>query len=222
MDDPAQNPTEPRQAVEYDELAERALAGDETALAEAFERDRARLRRMILLRLDARLERRVDASDILQESFIELSRQLPEFAESRHLPFFLWMRFVTGNRIAKAHRQHLDAKMRDARMEVSMNGGKVPQATSLALASQLLGRITSPSERAIKAEARAQLQIALNDMDPIDREILSLRHLEDLTNKEAALELGLDKSAATKRYMRALRRLRETMNRIPGLMDSES
>jgi len=212
---------EAKEAIEYDKLVERALSGDEAALAGAFTHDRERLVRMVELRLDPRVERRVDAADVLQDTFLELSRQLPDFAKKRNLPFFLWMRLVTSQRICKIHREHLGTEKRDARLEVSIHGGHVPQATSLALASQLLGRFTSPSQRAIREEAQAELQIALEAMDPGDQEILSLRHLEDLTNNEVALELGLTKSAATKRYMRALKRLREAMDRIPGWTDSE-
>ena len=199
-------------------VAERALGGDEEALAEAFAHYQPRLRRMILLRLDPRLHRRVDPSDVLQEAYIELAQQLPEFSRKRNLPFFLWLRLVTGRRLQQTHRRHLATAKRNAKLEVSIHGPGIPGASDVSLASRLVGSLTSPSEKAIREEAEAQVRALLESLDPLDREILALRHIEDLSNSEAALELGLKESTASMRHLRALERLGGAIEKVPGLI----
>jgi RNA polymerase sigma-70 factor (ECF subfamily) len=120
------------------------------------------------------------------------------------MPFFLWLRFLAGQRLVDEHRKHLGAAARDAGREVSLYHGALPETSSAALAAHLLSRLTTPSQAAIRAERKIRLQGTLNSMDPIDREILVLRHFEELSNGEAAAVLGLDKSAASKRYARAV------------------
>jgi RNA polymerase sigma-70 factor (ECF subfamily) len=110
--------------------------------------------------------------------------------------------------------------MRDAGREISLHQGGMPQASSASLAAHLLGRITSASRAAARAEMRLLLQDALNEMDAMDREVIALRHFEELSNEEAATVLGLTKSAASKRYVRAIVRLRSIMSAIPGFADS--
>jgi RNA polymerase sigma-70 factor (ECF subfamily) len=197
-------------------LLRRASGGDQAAWGALLTRSRDRLRRMVALRLDRRLQGRVDPSDIIQEAYIDASARLAEYARKPDLPFFLWLRLLTGQRLLRVHRQHLGAEMRDVGREVSLYRGALPEATSAALAAQLLGRDTRPSEAAIRAERSIRLQEALNSMDLIDREVLALRHFEQLTNAEAARVLGLQESAAAKRYVRALKRLREILNARPG------
>jgi RNA polymerase sigma-70 factor (ECF subfamily) len=202
-------------------LIERAVDGDQQLWGQLLERCRARLRKMIVLRLDPRLQGRVDPSDVIQEAFLDASRRLPEYArEAEPMPFFLWLRFLAGQRILEQHRRHLGARARDAGREVSLYRGPMPEATSAAIAAQLLGHHTSPSQAAIRAERKLRLQEALNRMDPIDREVLILRHYEQLSNGEAGLVLGLDKSAASKRYARALIRLKDLLAAMPkGLQE---
>src|SRR5215813_11845055 len=204
------------EASETAGLLRRAAQGDQAAWGALLVRSRGRLRRMVALRLDRRLQGRVDPSDIIQEAYIDASARLADYARKPDMPFFLWLRFLTGQRLLRVHRQHLGAEMRDAAREVSLYHGALPEATSAALAAQLLGRDTRPSEAAIRAERRIRLQEALNSMDPIDREVLALRHFEQLSNVEAAAVLGLDKSAASKRYARALIRLKEILASMPG------
>ena len=201
-------------------LLNRALAGDESALAALFDGHRERLRRMIRLRLDRRLTGRVDASDVLQEAYLDVRRRIAEYArDPAALPFHLWLRLIAGQRLTDVHRYHLGAQMRDAGMEVSLHRGPFPRASSISLAAQLLGKMTSASKAAIRAEHKLIVQEALNGMDPLDREVLALRHFEHLSNEETALVLGLSKSAASNRYIRALRRLREILSSIPGLKE---
>ena len=197
-------------------LIERAARGDQQAWAQLLARHRDRLRRMVALRLDRRLQGRVDASDVIQEASLDAARRLPEYLKQPALPFFLWLRFLTGQRLMEQHRVHLGAKARDVGREIALHHGALPETTSAALAAQLLGRLTSPSEAAIRAERRIRMQEVLNTMDPLDREVLALRHYEQLSNSEVAAVLGLDKSAASKRYARALVRLKEILAGLPG------
>jgi RNA polymerase sigma-70 factor (ECF subfamily) len=201
---------------ELQEQLRRLADGDQQALAELFARYRDRLRRMVKLRLDRRLQGRIDASDVLQEAYLDTARRAPEYAANPTMPFFLWLRLLTGQRLLMLHRQHLGARMRDAGQEVSLYRGALPQASSVSLAAQLLGRMTSPSLAAVRAEMQLKLQEALNGMDPIDREVLTLRHFEELSNGETAAVLGIQKSAASNRYVRALKRLKEVLSTMPG------
>jgi RNA polymerase sigma-70 factor, ECF subfamily len=196
-----------------------ASEGDLEALAELFGRNRKRLRQMVRLRLDRRLQGRVDASDVLQEAYLDLAQQLPHYLARREMPFFLWLRLVVGQRLMRVHREHLGAAMRDAGREVSLYKGALPQASSVSLAAQLLGQYTPASQAMSRAEVQIQIQAALNGMEAIDREIISLRHFEELSNAEIAEVLGLDKSTASKRYIRALKRLQVMLEHIPGLLD---
>jgi RNA polymerase sigma-70 factor, ECF subfamily len=204
------------EASETAGLLRRAAQGDQAAWGALLVRSRDRLRRMVALRLDRRLQGRVDPSDIIQEACIDASARLAEYARQPDMPFFLWLRFLTGQRLVRVHRQHLGAEMRDVAREVSLYRGALPAATSAALAAQLLGRDTRPSEAAVRAERSIRLQEALNSMDPLDREVLALRHFEQLSNAEAARVLGLQEPAAAKRYVRALKRLRLILDARPG------
>jgi RNA polymerase sigma-70 factor, ECF subfamily len=197
-------------------LIERARAGDPAALNEIFTRHRDRLRRMVDVRLDRRLQGRVDASDVIQEAYLDAARRLDDYLSDARLPVFLWLRLVVGERLLKLHRQHLGTQMRDAGREIALYREALPTASSAALAAQLLGRHTSPTEAAVRAERMLRLQEALNTLDPIDREVLSLRHFEELTRAEAAQALGIEEAAAAKRYVRAVKRLKEALAGLPG------
>jgi RNA polymerase sigma-70 factor (ECF subfamily) len=207
---------------DQEELTRRALAGDTSAVAELFDRERPRLKRMVRLRLDSRLGGRVDADDVLQEASLDVLRRLEEFRlkHASSLPLVLWFRLVVGQRLIDLHRLHLGTRARDAALEVSLHRGSWPQATSASLAAQLLGKLTSASRAAIRAEQRLIVQEALNRMDALDREVLVLRHFEHLTNDEVAALLGLKKTAASQRYVRALQRLGTILAAIPGLNDA--
>jgi RNA polymerase sigma-70 factor (ECF subfamily) len=199
-----------------DDLLRRARAGDAAALGELFAHYRDRLRQMVRLRLDRRLAGRFDPSDVLQEAYLDVVRRFPEYAAAPAAPVYVWLRALTGQRLIDLHRQHLGAKMRDAGQEVSLYRGALPQASSVSLAQQLLAGLTSPTQAAVRAETQLQLQEALNSMDPMDREVVVLRHFEELTNLETAAVLGIASSAASKRYLRAIRRLKAILDQIPG------
>ena len=207
MTDPASDP---------DALLARATAGDANALADLFTGYRERLKRMVALRLDRRLTGRVDPSDIIQEAFLEVHKRFKEYARDASVPFFLWLRLVTGQKLTDCHRHHLGAKMRDAGQEVSLYRGAMPQASSVSLAAQLLGKLTSASQAAIRAEHKLHVQEALNSMEPLDREVLVLRHFEMLNNDETAEVLGLSTSEASRYYLRALKQIKESMSAVSG------
>src|SRR5262245_45068861 len=205
-------------APETDEadLLRRAMVGDQQALARLFAGYRDRLRQMVRLRLDRRLSGRIDTSDVLQDAYLDVARRFPEYAASPTVPFYLWLRSLTGQRLVDLHRHHLGAGMRDAGREVSLYRGALPAASSASLAQQLLAGLTSPTQAAVRAEMQLRLQEALNSMDPIDREVVVLRHFEELSNVEAAEVLGIETAAASKRYIRALRRLKTILDAVPG------
>jgi RNA polymerase sigma-70 factor (ECF subfamily) len=205
------------EAGDVAELLAQAADGDEKALSQLFTHYRKRLKQMVRLRLNRRLQGRVDDSDIIQEAFLEAAKRLPEYLAKKPLPFFLWLRHITGEKLIDAHRRHLGAKIRDVGQEVSLHRGPMPAASSASLAAQLLGHLTSPSRTAIKAETRLRVQEVLNGMDPLDREILALRHFEQLSNPEVAQTLGLKESTASSRYLRALKRLKDELSHLPGL-----
>jgi RNA polymerase sigma-70 factor (ECF subfamily) len=198
------------------QLLEQARAGDPDALTEIFARHRDRLRRMVELRLDRRLQARLDASDVIQDAYLEITRRLGEYLREPKLPLFLWLRLVVGEQIIDLHRRHLGAQMRDPDLEVSLYRGALPAASSAALAVQLLGKHTSPTEAAVRAERLLRIQEALNRLDPVDREVLSLRHFEHLNRAESAQVLGIEEEAAAKRYIRALKRLKDVLADMPG------
>jgi RNA polymerase sigma-70 factor (ECF subfamily) len=210
------------EAREIEILLGQAAAGDRLALAELFERHRSRLEQMVRLRLDRRLQGRLDAADVLQEAYIEFARRISEYVANPALPFYLWLRLLTGQKLAALHRHHLGAKMRNAGLEVSLHHGELPRASSASLAELLLGRLTSPSRAAIRAETQVRVQEALNSMDPVDREVLVLRHFEMLSNEETAQVLGIKRQAASNRHARALKRLKEVLSQEPGFGDSSS
>jgi len=201
-------------------LLERARAGDQQALNEIFARYRDKLRRMVEMRLDWRLQSRIDASDVIQDAYQEVAQRLNQYLRDPKIPLLLWLRLVVGERITALHRHHLGAQMRDASREVMLYRDAMPTASSAALAAQLLGKQTSPTQAVVRAERMLRLQEALNTMDLTDREVVTLRHFEQLNRAETAQVLGISEEAAAKRYIRALKRLKEILAAMPGGLDS--
>jgi RNA polymerase sigma-70 factor (ECF subfamily) len=206
MDQMPRDPTDP---IEQ-------LRGDRQALARLFEQHRDRLRRMVELRLDPRLRARLDASDVVQEAFLDVAADLEAYLAEPKLPPLLWLRLHVGRRLTTLHRQHLGTLMRDAGREISLYQGGLPEASSAALASMLLGRRTTPTEAAQRAERMLRVQEALNSLDPLDREVLALRHFEQLGRAEAALVLEISQEAGARRYFRALKRLKDLLTTLSG------
>jgi RNA polymerase sigma-70 factor (ECF subfamily) len=193
-------------------------ARDSTAAGRLFELHRARLRRMIDLRLDRRLQGRLDASDVLQESFVEFVRALPVYATNPQAPFYLWLRCIADRKLQALHRKHLGTRMRGAGREVSLQGPAAAEAGSASLAEFLLGRLTTPSQAIARAELQVHIQEALAQLSAADREVLALRHYEQLSNQETSFVLGTSEATASVRYIRALRRLKRALDNVPGLL----
>jgi RNA polymerase sigma-70 factor (ECF subfamily) len=204
---------------ELSKLLQRAAGGDELAAHDLFARHRDRLKRMVHLRLSRRLQGRVDDSDVLQETFLDVARRLQEYTADPKLPFYLWLRHLAGLKLAEIHRRHLGTQLRDADREVTLHRGGLPEADSVSLAAHLLGQLTTPSQAAIRAETRLMVQEALNSMDPVDREVLALKHFEQLSTSEMAEVLGMSKAGAGSRYLRAIKRLKAILSQVPGFVD---
>ncbi len=191
---------------------QRMRQGDQDALAEAFSQYRERLKQIIRFRLDYRLAGRFSESDVLQETFIAAARRLPHFEKQPEMKPFLWLRLVAAQELVDLHRKHVGAGKRDVRREVSLSGPPALTAhTSVALAAQLVGGLPTPSQVAVKAERINRLEATLSKMDEMDREVIALRHFEELSNLESAEVLQIEPSAASKRYLRAMKRLSELM-----------
>ena len=198
------------QGDEDQALLNRLREGDERALAPLFARSRERLAMMIRFRLDARLQGRISASDVLQEAYIDAYKRLAHFRADPEVPFFIWLRTVTIQRLIQVHRDHLGAQIRDAGREVSLTRGVGIDASTEKMA-ELMGDFTSPSQVAQKGEMTARVRAALDGLEPTDREVLALRHFEELGNREVAALLGIQPAAASKRYVRALERLKTAL-----------
>jgi RNA polymerase sigma-70 factor, ECF subfamily len=192
-------------------LLERLRAQDHDALGELFMLYRDKLWRMLYVRLDHRLRRRLTPDDILQETFLDVARRIGEYLADPALPFYFWLRFLTVQRMQMAHRTHLGAKARDVAREVALPESANAFASSDSMAGQLVSHLTSPSQAAIRGELQQRLRATLDAMEPLDREVLALRHFEELGNDEVATILGISKDAASKRHVRALLRLREVL-----------
>lgn len=177
-----------------------------------FEEHRSKLARMIVLRMDPRILGKVDVDDVLQDAFVEASRRVGDFLAAPSVPFFVWLRQITSQVLVDVHRRYLGAQMRDVSREMSLDQPGPAHPSSALLMAQLADSLTSPSQMAIRNEALKQLREALQSLHEIDREVLMLRHLEELGNNEVAAILGIDKHAASKRYVRALGRLNSAMS----------
>lgn len=199
-------------------LVHSAAAGDGTSWQKLVQLCHDRLRRMVALRIDPRLQGRVDPSDVLQDVYLNASKRIADYLAEPRLPFYLWLRCLTGDQLGRVHRFHLGTQARDVAREVPLGRMFVQEATSTALAAQLVANMPTPSEQADRAEQMALLQEALACLDPLDREVLALRHFEQLSSPEVAQVLEITPSAAAKRYFRALQRLRGLFaQRLGGL-----
>ncbi|MFO0953990.1 MAG: sigma-70 family RNA polymerase sigma factor [Isosphaeraceae bacterium] len=205
---------------EAEQLLPRLRAGDRTPLGELIGRNRARLLRMVALRTDWRLRGRFDPSDVLQEAALDAVRRLDEYLRDPKLPPSLWLRLLVAQRLVTLHRHHLGARARDAGREVSLGRDTLPQASSVALAELLVTGQTSPSQAVLRSERVTRVRDALANLDPLDREVLALRHFEQLSRAETALVLGITEDAGAKRYVRALKRLKDVLTNSPGGLEA--
>jgi RNA polymerase sigma-70 factor (ECF subfamily) len=206
-------------AGEPQDLLERLKRGDEDALARLFSQHRDRLWRMVSFRMDRRLLGRVDPDDVLQEAYLAAAQRLRHYGADSSPSPFVWLRMIAMQTLTDVYRHHLGAQMRDADREVALHGRDNPPTTSASLAALLVGRFTSPSQAAARAETLDQVERAIAAMEPLDQEVLALRHFEELTNSEVAEVLGIQQKAASIRYVRAIRRLKTVLSELPGFFE---
>ncbi len=195
-------------------LIERLRAGDLGAFNQLVGLHRERLKRMLQLRIDRRLQARVDVSDVLQEALVDIWKNIDDYLADPRAPFYLWLRKLAGLKLVELHRRHLGAQRRDAGREQSLN--PFPEINTTSLADELIDNFSSPSQAALRNERRVKLHEAICTLEPLDREVLALRHFEQLDNMETADVLGLTPSGATARHVRALKRLKKRLEDIPG------
>ncbi len=201
------------------DIHERLISGDQAALATVFDHHRDRLWKIVYFRMDARMAGRLDPDDVLQDAFVDAAKRLHHYSEETQFTPFVWLRMIVGQTLTDAHRRHVQAKQRDASRETSRPAGGFPQATSVSLADFLSAKITSPSQAIGRTEQNAKLHQAIDSMEPIDREVLALRHFEELSNQEIAEVLGIEQKAASIRYVRAVMRLKKILGELPDFAD---
>ncbi len=199
---------------EQEEIERKLKSGDLSLFADAFSYHRPRLWQIIHFRLSDKIRARVDADDVLQNVYLDAEKRLGHYIERDFPSLFLWLRLVTGQTLSRVHRRHLATESRSTLRESSPNEQNLWSNTSLCLSQRFIAHLTSPSQAAVKVELIAEVRSALGEMSDTDREVLALRHFEELTNQEVAIELGIAPKAASIRYVRALERLRSVLEKI--------
>ena len=199
-------------ASDVDALVNRVIRGDRAALADLFALYYPRLWRVVQFRLHPRLRGRLDAEDVLQDAYLRAESRIGSFVTEASRSSFVWFRMITGQALADLHRRHLGADRRDARREMSIDGRWSAESTATSLAFHLAANLPSPSSAAMRAERAGQLDDAILRLSELDREVLVLRHFEELTNVETAIVLGITEQAASNRYVRALGRLKGVLD----------
>jgi RNA polymerase sigma-70 factor (ECF subfamily) len=190
-----------------DELLRRTAEGDAAALDQVLVRHLERLRKMIARRLDQRLAARLDPSDVVQEVLAEAASRLPEYLRDRPIAFYPWLRQLAVDRLIELHRRHVQAQRRSVgREETGLADGSTDE-----LASRLAAATSSPSQRLVRRETCERVRQALDRLPLADREVLELRHVEQLSGAETAAVLGISHGAARTRHLRALQRLRQLL-----------
>jgi RNA polymerase sigma-70 factor (ECF subfamily) len=201
------------------DLRQRLRAHPEQTLAEEFGRYRARLYRIVQFRLDPQLAARLEPDDVLQEAWLAALKRVDSFLENDSLTMFVWLRLMVGQTVVDIHRHHLGSKMRDAYRELSLMNRNLSQSTAASIVSRLLGNVSTPSQAVLREESARQLRASIDEMDSIDREVLALRHFEELSNQEVAEVLGITQKTASIRYVRAIQRLKRILDALPGFND---
>jgi RNA polymerase sigma-70 factor (ECF subfamily) len=196
---------------ETQELLDRAKQGEAGAVERLLEVHRDPLRRMIGLRLDPALAGRVDASDIVQDVMLEVSQRLADYLRNPAMPFHLWVRHIAKDHMIDAHRRHRQAQRRSLDREQPIVPAALADQSSLELAGQFLDRELTPATAAVRHELQRRMEQAVAGLDEDDREIILMRHYEQLSNQEVAAALGLTEAAASMRHLRAVRRLRAAL-----------
>jgi RNA polymerase sigma-70 factor (ECF subfamily) len=198
-------------ATTTQELLAKAQQGDAAAVDALLARHREPVRRMIDLRLDPAIVQRLDASDVVQEVLLEASKRLQDYLRKPSMPFHLWLRHIARDHLIDAHRRHHQAQKRGVEREQPIHHAGWADRSSLELAAQLLDHERTPASEAIQQELQRRLHTALDQLDEADREVILMRHFEQLSNQEVAAALELTEAAASMRYLRAIRRLRDLL-----------
>lgn len=193
------------------ELLKSVAGGDPSAVNQLLDRHREAVRRMIQMRMDHAVARRVDASDVVQDVLMEASTRLNDYLRDPSMPFHLWLRQLAKDRIIDMHRRHRGAQRRSVDREQNMSGLGRDDQSAADLAALLRDAELTPAAAALRKEMESRFLIALDQLDENDREIVVMRHFEHLGNSEVAEALGLTPPAAGMRYLRAIRRLRELL-----------
>ncbi|WP_020469003.1 sigma-70 family RNA polymerase sigma factor [Zavarzinella formosa] len=188
-----------------------ARAGSPQAVDQLLGEFREPLRQIVGLRLDPVLARRVDASDIVQDVLLEANQRLTEYLKSPMMPFHLWLRHLAQDRIIDTHRRHRQAQRRSIDREQAIQKPAWSDESSIQLAAQLIDGEHTPASAAIHTELQRRLNLALSDLNEDDRDIILMRHHEQLSNQDVAAMLGLTEAAASMRYLRSLRKLRAVL-----------
>lgn len=209
----------PQTLPEQAEIVAALRSEGDQALATYFEAVKPRLKQIVKFRLDQRLSGRVSDSDVIQETYVRAAKRIGSFLEKDDMPFFVWLRLEVSQKLQEIHRYHFGAEKRDARKEANLQQNNHTGQTSIALAAHLVAQMTSPSRVVERAEQYSYLQNALEEMNELDREVIALRHFEELSNIETAKILNIETAAASKRYIRALKRLKEIMESAKELND---
>ncbi len=176
-------------------------------LPELFEQFRGRLRTLVELRIDRRIRARVDASDVIQEAFADAVRRFPEYEQERKMKPYVWLRFLTLQQLVIVHRRHLGVQARSAAREERLDVRQEAGLESSAMAVCLAGGDSTPSVKVSRAEQVDRMTTALDQLDPLDREVLALRHFEQLDHAEIGELLELSEDAVSSRYRRALKKI---------------
>jgi RNA polymerase sigma-70 factor (ECF subfamily) len=193
-----------------DPLLQRAAAGDADARQRLLVVHQKRLRQMIAVRMDRRLAARIDPSDVVQDTLAEAVQQLSDYLRQPALPFYPWLRQLALKRLVDLHRRHVLAQKRSVRREERW-GMPLPDESAVELAARLLARGSSPSARLRRQELYGRVRAAMAELAEPDREVLVLRHLEELSTAEIAVVLGISPGAVYTRHLRALQRLRSLL-----------
>jgi RNA polymerase sigma-70 factor (ECF subfamily) len=192
-----------------DELLQQAKQGDDSAINHLMDRHRNSLRQLVRMRLDQKIQRRVDVSDVVQEILIEANRRLAKYLEEPLMPFHLWLRQIAQDRIIDAHRRHRASLRRSVDREIGLAAPQGVDASSLQLAAILGDQHLTPAAAALQKEIAARIENAISRLEEKDAEVIILRHYELLSNQEIAKVLKLTEPAASMRYLRAIRRLKD-------------
>ena len=200
------------QSEDTQDLLASARGGDADVLNQLFERHRAAVARFVRMRIDPALAQRVDASDVVQEVLIDANRRIEDYLKNQPMPFHLWLRHIAKDRLIDAHRRHRLAARRSVDRERPLVTPALPDQSALDLAGILADRNPTPAAQATAAELQRRFHDLLDEMEESDREVVLMRHAEQLTNREIAQALGLTEPAASMRYLRAMRRLKERMS----------